>query len=157
MQSAACSGRPAAHPMAPRLEAASQPPPAPCSIYSALDLSGFAFTTRRSPFDWRLLHGVDADEVVRAPTAAAAAAVAYELLHAAPGSRKLLAHHARAQQVRLNDTATLEAIVPALQQGSVDAEPALSAHNYVQLFRLLQVRNCCCCSCCARRQPQHAF
>lgn len=45
--------------------AASQQPPA-CSIYAAVDLSGFAFTTRLSPFDWRLLHGFDPDDVVRA-------------------------------------------------------------------------------------------
>lgn len=42
-------------------------------------------------------------------------------------------------QVRLNDTARLEAVIPALQQGSIDAEGALSSHNHVQLFRLLQL------------------
>jgi hypothetical protein len=42
-------------------------------------------------------------------------------------------------QVRLNDTARLEAVIPALQQGSVDAEHALTAANYVQLFRLVQL------------------
>lgn len=43
-------------------------------------------------------------------------------------------------QVRLNDIQRLEAVVPALQQGSIDAEGAsLSSHNYVQLFRLVQL------------------
>jgi hypothetical protein len=41
-------------------------------------------------------------------------------------------------QVRLHDTARLEAVIPALQQGSIDAEGAL-CHNHVQLFRLLQL------------------
>ncbi|KAF8061336.1 malate dehydrogenase [Scenedesmus sp. PABB004] len=60
---------------------------------------------RTSPFDWRLLHGVDADELVRR-----------------------------------NDTAALEALVPALQCGGVDGEAApLSAADYVQLLRLVQL------------------
>lgn len=42
-------------------------------------------------------------------------------------------------QVRITDTLALEAIMPALQQGSIDAEPSLSTHNYIQLFRLLQL------------------
>lgn len=42
-------------------------------------------------------------------------------------------------QVRHNDTKQLEAVIPALQQGSVDAEGVLSSHNYVQLFRLVQL------------------
>jgi hypothetical protein len=41
--------------------------------------------------------------------------------------------------VRLNDVAALEALTATLQQGSIDAEPALSQHNYVQLFRLVQL------------------
>lgn len=41
--------------------------------------------------------------------------------------------------MRLNDTARLEAVIPALQQGSIDAEGVLSSHNHVQLFRLLQL------------------
>jgi hypothetical protein len=39
----------------------------------------------------------------------------------------------------LNDTQKLEAVIPALQQGSIDAEGVLSSHNYVQLFRLVQL------------------
>jgi hypothetical protein len=42
-------------------------------------------------------------------------------------------------QVRCNDIARLEATIPELQQGSIDAEHALSSHNYVQLFRLVQL------------------
>jgi hypothetical protein len=33
----------------------------------------------------------------------------------------------------------LEALIATLQQGSIDAEPTLSQHNYVQLFRLVQL------------------
>lgn len=39
----------------------------------------------------------------------------------------------------MNDTKRLEAVIPALQQGSIDAEHALSSHNYIQLFRLVQL------------------
>jgi hypothetical protein len=46
---------------------------------------------------------------------------------------------AHCMQVRHNDISALEAIMPALQQGSTDAEPCLSAHNYIQLIRLLQL------------------
>lgn len=42
-------------------------------------------------------------------------------------------------QVRHNDTATLEGLVDCLQHGSIDAEPELSSSNYVQVFRLLQL------------------
>jgi hypothetical protein len=42
-------------------------------------------------------------------------------------------------QVRHNDTKQVEAVIPALQQGSVDAEGVLSSHNYVQLLRLMQL------------------
>lgn len=42
-------------------------------------------------------------------------------------------------QVRLNDVAALEALLGTMQQGSIDAEPTLSQHNYVQLFRLVQL------------------
>eukprot|EP00775_Hariotina_reticulata_P009000 gene9000-9173_t len=73
-------------------------------IYGAIDVSNFQFKARTATFDWKLLHGVDADHVVR-----------------------------------VNDTSALEAIMPALQQGSIDAEPFLSTHNYIQLFRLLQL------------------
>lgn len=73
-------------------------------IYSAVDLGSFQFTPRCNPFNWRLLHGLDVDALVR-----------------------------------LNDPARLEAVIPALQQGSIDAEGALSSHNHVQLFRLLQL------------------
>lgn len=34
-------------------------------IYSAVDLKQFRFTNRINPFDWKFLHGIDADEVVR--------------------------------------------------------------------------------------------
>jgi len=30
-------------------------------------------------------------------------------------------------------------VIPSLQQGSIDAEGTLSSHNYVQLFRLVQL------------------
>ena len=42
-------------------------------------------------------------------------------------------------QARLHDIATLEEIVDTLLQGSLEAEAELSAHNYVQLFRILQL------------------
>lgn len=42
-------------------------------------------------------------------------------------------------QVRLNDAKKLETVIPALQQGSIDAEGVLSNHNYVQLLRLVQL------------------
>eukprot|EP00882_Tetradesmus_deserticola_P033382 GHRQ01038133.1.p1 GENE.GHRQ01038133.1~~GHRQ01038133.1.p1 ORF type:complete len:113 (+),score=34.82 GHRQ01038133.1:214-552(+) len=73
-------------------------------IYSSTCISNFQFSSRVAPFDWRLLHGVDVDEVVR-----------------------------------LNDVAALEALIGTLQQGSIDAEPTLSQHEYVQLFRLVQL------------------
>lgn len=43
------------------------------------------------------------------------------------------------QQVRINDIASLEAIIPTLLAGSSDAEAALSHHNHVQLYRLVQL------------------
>jgi hypothetical protein len=36
-------------------------------IYSSVRLPSFYFTSRVAPFDWRLLHGVDVDEVVSKP------------------------------------------------------------------------------------------
>jgi hypothetical protein len=43
-------------------------------IYSSVRVSNFQFTSRATPFDWRLLHGVDVDEVVSTAAAAGAAA-----------------------------------------------------------------------------------
>jgi hypothetical protein len=33
-------------------------------IYTSVRVSNFRFRSRVTPFDWRLLHGVDADELV---------------------------------------------------------------------------------------------
>jgi hypothetical protein len=33
-------------------------------IYRAVDVSNFQFKARTATFDWKLLHGVDADHVV---------------------------------------------------------------------------------------------
>lgn len=34
-------------------------------IWARVDLRGFAFSPRLACFDWKLLHGIDADDVVR--------------------------------------------------------------------------------------------
>jgi hypothetical protein len=44
-----------------------------------------------------------------------------------------------AAQVRIHDIATLEDIIETLLQGSIDAEADLSGHNYVQLYKILQL------------------
>lgn len=68
-------------------------------IWTKVDLSGFSFTPRVLPFDWRLLHGVDADELVRVArrhggAAGPRAAVAASHLHHMPGRRAgCSAHH----------------------------------------------------------------
>jgi hypothetical protein len=43
-------------------------------IYSAVDLGSFQFTPRCNPFNWRLLHGLDVDALVRGSQTAAVAA-----------------------------------------------------------------------------------
>lgn len=52
--------------MMPRLAEVKQQQAAE-DIYAAVDLTHFRFTTRVNPFDWRLLHGIDVDEVVSGP------------------------------------------------------------------------------------------
>jgi len=125
-------------------------------IWTHVDLRGFRFTPRITSFDWRLLHGLDPDQVVRLAlhTAPRAAAPTAPLWSTAVKHASLLCTHPCLQhpplchlnivalpQVRRCDTPALEAVLPALQRGDVFAEPAagLSSHNHVQVFRLVQL------------------
>lgn len=110
-------------------------------IYSSIQVQNFRFTPRTSPFDWRLLHGVDVDDVVSKPCSYCCELHSLRMCHHTASQCAPVAPIVclRLSQVRLNDIAALEALIQTLQQGSTDAEPALSQHNYVQLFRLVQL------------------
>lgn len=127
------------------------------SIYSLLDLSGFAFAPRHSNFDWKRVHGVDVDDVVRHGAwhdrgfawSACMVNPALTCIRGAEGNTAAATAHACVvkiklwmpswTQVRVADTQALEGLVECLQHGAIDAEGPPSAHNYVQLFRLLQL------------------
>jgi hypothetical protein len=100
-----------------------------------LALHGFRFSYRSSLFDWRLLHGIDAEAVV---TRLGTAQLSCMLL----GHALLFPHTTfplTALQVRLTDVRAVEDCLDTLQHGNFASERGLSARNCIHLFRLLQL------------------
>lgn len=107
-------------------------------IWSSVDLRGFAFTSRIAGFEWKLLHGVDAEDVVRSnrgqhrALCCTQALCAHLTANAACAARTKSSPQPAHLQTRRTDVGALEALLRPLQEGDPWAEPHLSAHNHIQ-------------------------
>ena len=103
-------------------------------VPQGLSLQGFRFAYRNGMFQWRLLHGIDVDSVVR--TLAIQLLRSNKLMVAPKQGPFLLPRFA---QIRLTDVRAIEDCLDTLQHGSFENEKGLSCKNCIQLFRLLQL------------------